>query len=228
MPVCNEEPVIAEVVTEWHECVIQHLTQPVELIFDDCSTDKTTEILEGLKKDRMPYIKILRSPRDGFFNTAMRLYRSAQYPLIFFTDSDGQYVPDEFWRLIPFLAEHEMVHGAKVNRQDPLYRVTASRVFNWIARSYFTTECDDVNSAFRLIKRPMLEKILPKIHHMPTLLNAEMLIRAEQEGHKIKNVPVAHRPRKYGKSRGLPPFTFHRECTKAYRGLKALKQEYGK
>jgi glycosyltransferase involved in cell wall biosynthesis len=227
MPICNEEAVIADVVAEWHESVIRHLIHPVELIFDDCSTDRTTAILEEMRND-FPYIRVMRSPRDGFFNTAMRLYHSARHPLIFFTDSDGQYVPEEFWRLTPFLAECDMVHGAKVDRQDPMYRVTASKVFNCIVKSYFSTGCDDVNSAFRLIKRPLLDKILPKIHHMPVLLNAEMLIRAGCEGYKIKNVPVAHRPRKVGQSRGLPIKSFHRDCMNAYRGLKALKKEYGK
>lgn len=227
MPVCNEVCVIEEVIHEWQDVVFQYLPHPIEFIFDDCSTDGTQELLLKMS-EKFPYIKVLKSKRDGFFNSAMRLYKASTHPVVFFTDSDGQYVPSEFWKLTPYLAENDIVHGAKTSRKDPFYRVTASSVFNVIVRMYFKTASRDVNSAFRLVKRPILEQILPKISHMPTLLNAEMLIRAEQEGFKVKSIPVMHRPRKYGESTGLPFKRFHRECLYAFRGLGALRNEYRK
>ncbi len=225
MPVCNEIDIIVDVVQEWHDQVIRHFPAGSELLFDDCSTDGTKEKLAELRKS-LPYIRVIDSPRDGFFNSAMRLYRQAKNPLVFFTDSDGQYVPEEIWRLTPLLESNDLVHGAKTNRQDPLYRVLASGMFNRIVRSQFDTAHADVNSAFRFVRRPLLEALLPKIRHLTTLLNAELLLRAEQEKYRIHSLPVAHRERKYGKSRGLPLKRFMAECIGAYKGLKALRKEY--
>lgn len=224
MPVCNECDIIAEVVDEWLQDVFAYLPKGSEFIFDDCSNDGTQVLLQELAK-KHPFIQVNFSHRGSFFNTAMRLYRLAACPLVFFTDSDGQYVGAEFWKVAQYIDSYDMVHGYKFHRKDPLYRVAASAVFNASVRISFSSRGKDVNSAFRLIHRPLLEQILDQISHLPTLPNAEMYIRAEWQGFRIKNVPVQHRSRKYGKSRGLPLRDFPRECLKAYKGLQALRRE---
>jgi len=74
----------------------------------------------------------------------------------------------------------------------------------------------------------MIEHMLPKIKHMPTLLNAEMLLRAKSENYQIKQVSVVHQERKFGISRGLPWKTFALESCYAYLGLLKIKKEYSK
>jgi glycosyltransferase involved in cell wall biosynthesis len=224
MPVFNEIDVIRDVVAEWQEEVLRFLPPGSEMLFDDCSTDGTRETLEEMGS-RQPFIRVMSSPRDGFFNAAMRLYRGARNPVVFFTDSDGQYVPSEFWRLTPHLDEHDIVHGAKIDRQDPWYRITASHVFNRIATRMFGVRSDDINSAFRLVKRAVLDALLDRLGHLTMLPNAEMLIRAEMAGFRVKSILVRHRARQYGASRGLPPSSFLAECVNAYRGLRTLRDE---
>jgi hypothetical protein len=166
-----------------------------------------------------------RSPRDGFFASAMRLYRLASCPYVFFTDSDGQYVPSDFWQIARHIDAFDMVHGAKVSRKDPLYRISSSFGFNTLVRVLFDSECEDVNSAFRLIRRDLLEDVLPDISRLGLLPNAEMYIRAERLGYRIRNVSIRHRYRQFGKSRGVPPRTFALECWRAFVGLWRLRSD---
>ena len=227
MPACNEADIIVEVVDEWVNDVLRFCPAGSELVFDDCSNDGTEKILRDLAV-KYPFIRINFAPRDGFFKSTMRLYRLATCPLIFFTDSDGQYVPAQFWEVARYIGDYDMVHGAKVDRKDPLYRVRASYVFNMLIRVMFRSRCQDVNSAFRLIRRPMLNAVLHKIHHLTMLPNAELYIRGEAAGFRIKNIAVMHRERKYGKSRSLPFKVFARECWKAFIGLIRLRTEVAK
>jgi dolichol-phosphate mannosyltransferase len=222
MPVCNEADVIEDVIEEWVREVIQYCPAGSEMVLDDCSNDGTEKILLGLAA-RYPFIRVNFAPRDGFFNSAMRLYKLARCPLIFFTDSDGQYVPAQFWKIASHIDDHDMVHGAKIDRKDPVYRIRASFVFNALIRRIFGSRCDDVNSAFRLIRRPMLTAVLPDIRHLAMLPNAEMYIRAEAMNFRIRNVSVMHRERKYGKSRSLPLKSFLGECFRALTGLLKLR-----
>ena len=224
MPVCDEADVIETVIDEWASEVFDHLPEGSELVFDDCSTDGTTELIEQIA-GRHEFVRLQRSSRDGFFKSAMRLYGSANCPLIFFTDSDGQYPPADFWKVAEHIAEHDMVHGAKTSRKDPFYRLTSSQVFNGLVRRLFRSKCEDVNSAFRLIRREMLEDVLPDIHRLTLLPNAEMYIRAERLGYRIKNVPIRHRHRQFGHSRGVPRKSFVVECWRAFRGLFALRRD---
>lgn len=104
-----------------------------------------------------------------------------------------------------------------------MYRLTSSFGFNGLVRALFRSRCEDVNSAFRLIRRPMLEDVLPDIHRLTLLPNAEMYIRAERLGYRIRNVAVEHRERKFGHSRGVPRQAFLIECWRAFVGLWRLR-----
>jgi dolichol-phosphate mannosyltransferase len=227
MPVCNEAEVLEAVLEEWIAEVIQHLPEGSELLIaESASTDGTREILAALC-GKYPFIRVLHSDiKEGFAVAARLLYTEARCPLVFFTDSDGQDVPAEFWKLAPFVKEFSIVHGAKIGRQDPFFRKVASAVFNRIARFLFDVHYSDINSAFRIMKTEMVSQLLPQLHCMPTLLNAELLLRAELDNRSIKQVRIIHRRRLKGVSRGLPPGRFLKESLAAYRGLCNLKSEY--
>ncbi|MBD3393292.1 MAG: glycosyltransferase [Chitinivibrionales bacterium] len=226
MPVCNERDTIEEVVREWIDEVVRFLPEGSEFRFDDASTDGTREVLETLARE-YPFVKVYHQDhKDGFGAATMRLYNAATCPLVFFTDSDGQYVPGEFWKLVPHVPMADIVHGTKTNRQDPFHRLAASRTFNFIAHRLLTVPFGDINSAFRIVKREALAAILPHIRHMPTLVNTEMLVRAAMAGMRIVEVPVRHRRRAHGRSKGLPLGSFLRECRLAYRGLLAMRKEF--
>ena len=227
MPVHNEADILEEVVEEWVRDVIQFLPEGSELFFDEAaSTDGTREILESLMK-KYPFIRVqYNEVKDGFAAAAHRLYTHAKCPLVFFTDSDGQYVPSEFWKLTPYVGEFSMVHGAKIGRKDAFFRKWASGIFNRIARLLFDVHQTDINSAFRIIRKELCDEMVPQLHCMPTLLNAELLLRAAWGNHPIKQVDVIHRNRLHGVSRGLPPGRYLNECIKAFRGLLQLKSEY--
>lgn len=227
MPVSNEAEVIERVIEEWVSDVLQYLPEGSELLFDEAaSTDGTREILARMQS-KYPFIRVVHNEiKDGFAAAARRLYREAKCPLIFFTDSDGQYVASEFWKLAPYAEKFCIVHGAKIGRQDALFRKIASAIFNRVARLVFDVHYSDINSAFRIVRKDVVEAMLPKLRCMPTLLNAELLLRAELENFPIKQVHVIHRRREHGVSRGLPPARYLSECIKAYRGLLRLKSEY--
>jgi glycosyltransferase involved in cell wall biosynthesis len=224
MPVFNEADIIEDVIQEWVDDVIQFCPAGSELVLEDCSTDGTDEILRKLAA-RYPFLRVNFAARDGFFNSAIRLYNDARCPLVFFTDSDGQYVPTEFWRVAAEIGDYDMVHGAKIDRKDPLYRVRLSHVFNMLIRGLFDSNCEDANSAFRLIRRPMVMAIVPELNCMRMLPNAEFYIRGEARHFRIKNIKVSHRHRKFGKSRGIPPKTFARECWRAFWNLLELRKQ---
>ena len=227
MPVCNEAEVLEGVLEEWITEVFQYLPEGSELVIAEAiSTDGTREILAALCK-KYAFMRVLyRDTKDGFAAAARLLYSEARCPLVFFTDSDGQYVPAEFWKLAPFIKEFSIVHGAKIGRQDPFFRRVASAVFNRIARFLFDVHYSDINCAFRIMKAETVKELLPQLHCMPTLLNAEFLLRAELDNRSIKQVHVIHRRRLKGISRGLPPGEFLKESLAAYRGLCILKSEY--
>jgi glycosyltransferase involved in cell wall biosynthesis len=227
MPVCNEADVIEFVLQEWIDDVVQHLPEGSEFILDDGnSTDGTIEIIEKMAK-KCPSIRLVRnSTRDGFAAAARRLYTMAKCPYLFFTDSDGQYIASDFWKLAPYIESYDLIHGAKIGRKDPALRRYASSIFNKLSEFLFAVTYSDINSAYRLMRREVIERLLPQINCMPTLLNAELLLRAEYENFRIKQIHVLHRERRFGISRGLPPHRFLWDSLQAVKGLLKIKESY--
>lgn len=228
MPVCNEADVIEDVVEEWVREVISHLPIGSELLFDEAaSTDGTREILQRLTI-KYPYINVeYYDTKDGFANAAKRLYGRAKCPWIFFTDSDGQYIASDFWKLAKHVdGNNDLIRGAKIGRKDPLFRRLASAIFNKIIQFLFNINYLDFNSAFFLVRKDALCDILSRLNCMPTLINTELLLRLELENYSIKQLYILHRERKFGVSRGLSPSQFIQQSFKAIRGLYAIKASY--
>lgn len=231
MPVYNEEDIIENVVEEWHREVFAFLPQGSEWLFDDASNDGTTDILEGLR-ERYPYIRISHSRRDGFGNAAKRLYAMAENPLVFFTDSDGQYIPTDFWKIAKVIGAadaggYDMLNGYKVNRKHPRYQILGSVLFNVFVRMLFFSNGKDINSAFKLMRRTLVQDQVPKLRYVPTFVNSELYIRAEKSGFRIQDIPVDHRARCVGESKVSTPRSYIKHGLEAVYGMLVLRKNIG-
>ena len=227
MPVRNEALVIQEVIEEWDKNVLSFLPIGSELILEDGnSSDGTKEILQNLEK-KYSYLKVFyKNEADGFGAAALRLYREAKCPWIFFTDSDGQYVAKDFWVLAKYYQHFDYIRGGKVGRRDPLERRVVSFVFNKLVCLLFDIYFYDVNCAFHLIKKNLIDDLSQKINCMPTLINTELLIRATYRNYEIKQVFIHHRERSHGTSRGIPPNKLLFHSFNAFKGLLKIKHDF--
>ena len=225
MPVCQEAEGIESVVAELVEVVYRYLPEGSEFLIEEGgSTDGTKEILQELTQ-RWPFIQVNYSDRkEGFAAAARKLYQRANCPLVFFTDSDGQCVASEFWRLMNAINDYDMVLGRKRVRHDPLTRRVTSRVFNMIARFLFGLQYHDINFGFRLSSRKAILEVLEDVRIMPTMINSEIAIIAYSRGFRMKEVIVHHRPRLFGMVQGFTGF-FPMEALKAFVGLLRLRKE---
>jgi glycosyltransferase involved in cell wall biosynthesis len=230
MPVSNEADVIEAVINEWISDVFIHLPEGSEFLFDEAaSTDGTREILEKFSK-QYHFIKVeYHNKKDGFANATRRLYKKAKCPWIFFTDSDGQYIAKDFWKLAKFIKDdYDLIRGAKIGRKDPIARRLLSSIYNKLIQFLFNMNYLDFNSAFFLIKHQPLNDILKNLESMQTLINTELLLRLELENYKIKQVYILHRNRQFGFSRGLAPKDFIGHSIGAIKGLYKIKSSYRK
>lgn len=224
LPVCDEVEGIESVLAELVEVVYRHLPEGSEFLIEEGgSRDGTKKLLAELS-ERWPFLDIVyKDRREGFAAAARSLYRRARCPWVFFSDSDGQCVASEFWRLAGAAPEFDFVLGVKRIRYDPLVRRITSRVFNRIASAMFDVPSPDINFGFRLARREALLRCLERCADMPTLLNAEVTIYAHVLGYRILPVQVHHRPRIFGLSRGLDPGTVPSNSWKAFAGLLRIR-----
>lgn len=203
MLVYNEADIIERVIREYYNEVFIKLNNAEFIVAEDGSTDGTKDILLKLEKELN--IKIVSGvERKGYVQAYKDSIKLPQKDIIFFTDSSGKHLPSDFWNLYSKINQYDVVSGYKINRKDPFYRIIMTKVFNFLVNIYFGTHFKDIDSGFKLIRREAMLDILQDEWICSDLISFETMVRLSYRGYRIIEVPVGHRPRENGESRGLP------------------------
>lgn len=200
----NEEETIAQEVERYYSEIVRKLKGSELIIAEDGSTDKTRDILEKIKNKYS--LILLTTPEKRGYYTSLRLsLEKAKGSLIFYADAGGKHDPEDFWKLYSKSKAFDIVSGYKKVRHDPWYRLVLAWGLNKLVSFYFGINCKDIDSGFKLLNRSALEKILNEKWLLRNNISLEIVLRAYYQGSTFTEVPIIHKARKFGQSRGLPP-----------------------
>lgn len=227
MPILNEVSVLNSVLDEWLE-VLQKLPQGSKIFIEDGgSKDGSREILEDYEAKYEGIEIIYKDKPEGFGNAAKNLLSSAKTEWVFFTDSDGQYVASDFWKLWERRGNVDLVRGIKLGRKDPVFRVFTSFAWNRVIRFMFGIPINDINVAFFLVKRSKLKDVISKCVFLDLLVVSELMIRLITNnclfGH---DVYILHRQRNDGRSRAIPAHKILQVGLSHLIGLQRIKRDF--
>jgi glycosyltransferase involved in cell wall biosynthesis len=192
------------------------------IVVDDGSQDGSAELLDRLKS-RYPTLRVVRHPVNRGYGAALRSgFDAARLGWVFLMDADNQFDPAQLERLLARAGEADIVAGFRKRRRDPLGRRLNAWAFFTLVRLLFGRLVRDVNCAFKLMRRDLLERM--NLHSEGALINTEILVLARQLNARIVEVAVDHFPRLSGKQTGANP----RVVLRAFRELFAFKAEIRK
>ena len=184
IPAYNEEKTIAKVIIK----AMKHVDKVI--VCDDGSADMTGEIAERLGAE------VIRHERNMGYGAAIgSLFEKAREEnadIIVTLDADGQHDPDDIPKLIKPIVDQEadIVIGSRFLTKEveiPTYRKIGIKVINWIMRAKAKT-ITDTQSGFRAYSNRALQLIKPT--EMGMGVSTEILLKAEQNNLKIKEVPI--------------------------------------
>jgi glycosyltransferase involved in cell wall biosynthesis len=198
LPVYNEASSIESTLREFYDGVVRPLSGTL-LVCEDGSTDGTGEVLRRLAT-QLP-MRLVQGPhRKGYAGAMRDGLRLVDTTYVFIADSDGQYDPSEFWKIWRARDSYDMVIGRKVERQEKAYRSFLSRGFHILVKAFVGVRLHDMDCGFRLIRRKVVDEVLPEVGSLQYSFLAEFSILADRQGFQILEVPVAHRNRHSGSS----------------------------
>lgn len=226
IPFLNEREVVSNVIEEWTE-ILDKLPKGSKLLIEDGgSLDGTTQVLKEYSVNDKRIEVIYRESPDGFGQSAKRLLGAAENSWVFFTDGDGQYVANDFWKLWERKANKDFVRGIKLGRKDPFPRRIASLIWNKCVNFLFELPVSDINAAFLLVRKESLRQTLPHVRFLKTMVLSELVIRLILANSRFdKDIYVLHRSRKNGKSRATPGIKFLLIGASQVRGLFRIKTD---
>lgn len=204
MPAYNEADVIAEVVAKWTDLLLTGFKKednPVLIVVNDGSKDKTFEILTELAKTNSVLVPV-NQPNGGHGNAVVNAYRKAvemKAEYVFQTDSDDQFETADFFKLWEKREESNFILGYRKQRFDAPIRLVITRILKFSVFSFFGVFIEDSNIPFRLINGNFLKKMLSKLPEpVPFAPNIFLSVMAKKSGNKIFSIPITHKDRHTG------------------------------
>jgi glycosyltransferase involved in cell wall biosynthesis len=198
IPCYNEEGNLRELVK-----AIRAAVEPLKIsyeivITDDCSKDKSWEILKELAASD-PRIRVQKFAFNCGESAALWAGMKISHGRYIVTlDADLQNDPKDLPKLLGALKNYDCACGSRVKvrgKSDGFIRVASSRIANWVRNKLSDEQISDAGCTYRAFKRECIEnlKFFKGMHRfLPTLFKIE--------GHTVTEIEVTNNPRFAGQS----------------------------
>jgi glycosyltransferase involved in cell wall biosynthesis len=220
LPVYNEAKTIREVISNFDSEIATKI--PCRLVIaEDGSGDGTKEILKNLSNE-IPISLYSGIQRKGYAKGVADALRKCTEDWIFFSDSDGQYLSSDFWRLWENRIGYDMIIGRKLRRSEGVHRTVLAKGFHNVANNLFRLNLHDADCGFRLIRKTLVDSILDDVKYLKYSFWAEFTIRSCLSGYRICEVPINHAMRMHGNTQIYSPSKIPLIILKQLNGLANL------
>jgi glycosyltransferase involved in cell wall biosynthesis len=207
VPVYNEEPTIAALVDR-----LVKLPGLLEIIvIDDCSSDRTPQILEQLKS-RHPQMMTLRHQMNQGKTAALKTgIEKTRGKIVVVQDGDSEYDPSQIDDLVKPIVdgEAEVVYGSRFLLRDSAvcaYRgqYIANRVLTIAMNFLLNLQLTDVETGYKAFRGEILRRV--QITSSRFGFEIEVTARLAKLGYRIHERPIVYRGRGYKQGKKLMPW----------------------
>lgn len=142
-------------------------------------------------------------PRQGYGWSCRKALSEASGDLIILSEPDGSFEPADVFKLLAYSADFDLVLGSRTNRE--LIWTGANMGWfmkwgNWAVAKYIeflfnTTTLTDVGCTMRLVKRPVLDRLLPTLSVGGSHFGPELTLRCIGERVRMIEVPLNYKRR---------------------------------
>lgn len=198
IPCYNEEGNLRELFKAIR-AVSEPLNIPYEiLVTDDCSADKSWEILKEFAAADNRIRALRLAVNSGGSAAQWAGLKSARGKYIVTMDADLQNDPRDLPKFLEALKSCDCVCGSRVAmraQSDTFVKVVSSRIANWVRNKLSGENISDAGCCYRAFKRECIDdlKFFKGMHRfMPTLI--------KMEGFSVTEIPISSNPRFAGQS----------------------------
>jgi glycosyltransferase involved in cell wall biosynthesis len=208
-PVFNEEENVPILLEEIAKALAGEPWTYEIVAVDDGSRDRSLDVLRDLRA-KYPNLRVISFEKNSGQTAALDAgWHAARGRLVVSLDADLQNDPADIPRMMRKLEELgvDMIIGVRVNRHDTWSRRMQSKIGNGVRNWITGDRITDTGCSLKLVRREAVDrvKLYTGMHRfLPTLVR--------MEGYKVAEMPVNHRPRRFGTSK-------YGAMNRAFRGL---------
>ena len=184
LPAYNESKVILNVIKSIKKEGFKDI-----LVIDDCSNDKTYEIL---KKEKVQVLRhIINRGAGAATETGIEFARKNNYDYVVLMDSDGQHDPKDIKRLLKYKEKYDFIIGSRLIgniKNMPIQRRIANLIGSILTWFFFGKFVLDSQSGFKLLNKKAINKF--KIQFDRYEFCSEMIGEIKNHNLSVKEVPI--------------------------------------
>lgn len=197
VPVFNEEGCLPELLLRTLDTMRKSGKKFEFILVDDGSKDRTPEILREAAEKNPEVVACFLNRNYGQHSAITAGFSLVKGDLIITLDADLQNPPEEIPRLVAAAEEgNDVVGTVRQNRQDTLFRKSASKVVNYFARKATGVHMTDYGCMLRAYRRPIIDAIM-QCNERSTFLP----ILGNSFARRTVEIPVKHAERAVGDSK---------------------------
>ena len=200
IPVLNEELTLAQQVKILHAFLLDHFPEKDQwriVIADNGSTDRTLDIAKTLSKE-FPEVTYVKVPRKGVGLALKTSWSQSTADIVGYMDLDLATDLPHFLAAYEALAKknYDIVYATRLHPQSqvigrPFKREVASRVFNFLLKTYLQVGFSDGMCGFKFLKRSTFPQLFARgAQNDGWFFSTELLTVGEWMGLKIYELPV--------------------------------------
>jgi glycosyltransferase involved in cell wall biosynthesis len=202
IPMYNEEAYVDRSVTSARGILEEMGCDWEIVIVDDASTDATARRAEAIAAAD-PRVRVIHNAVNRRLGGTLRAgFAAARKDLILYTDADLPVDYGQLPRAVHLLEcqQADLLAGYRFDRtSEGLHRAVYTIGYHVLIRLLFGLRIRDVNFAFKLFRRSLLQTIALKSEG--SFIDAELLLRARQAGAVMIQMGLDYFPRTRGPSK---------------------------
>jgi len=202
VPIYNERETLAELLDR----VAQVPLEKEVILVDDGSTDGTREILSRYG-DRPGYQVILR-PRNQGKGAALREgFRHAQGQIVIVQDSDLEYNPAEYPKLIQPILDGlaDVVYGSRFagspRRVLYFWHAVGNKFLTLVSNMVTDLNLTDMETCYKVFRREIIQQMPLKSQRFG--FEPEITVKVAKAGYRLYEVPISYAGRTYAEGKKI-------------------------
>lgn len=196
VPVFNEEKSILTLHVRLYKVLKDNCNEFQIIYVNDGSTDKSIDVLKEIR-DKFTEVKIISYSQNYGKSVALFTgFKASEGDWIFTLDADLQNYPEDFVNFLKYKDYFDFIIGARIQRKDNFIRRFSSQIGR-ISRSILLGDnTQDAGCGLMLFRREIINSITFFIN-----FHRFFAYLVRNAGFSVKEIPVSHSRRRFGKSR---------------------------
>ncbi len=196
LPVLNEAHILERSVAQVRHFLSQEVPHRCRVVIvDNGSTDGTKELGEGLSR-QYQNVDFIRLEQRGRGRALRYAWTQSQADIMCYTDVDISTDLEALPKMINAIikGECDIAIGSRLAKRSRirrcLKREVISRLYNVLIKVVLFTRFTDAQCGFKAVTREVVDRVVPQVKDQAWFFDTELLVLAEKEGYRVKDVPV--------------------------------------